>query len=75
LNTEACANPEGPSSSRFKSAFEVLNKGLHGHPMEAIKSLIPEGFLGGAGATSLERIAQGVMISHYQVEFLIQLCL
>jgi hypothetical protein len=73
LNTEATPNPEGPSISRFRSAFEVLSRGFLGHLMEAIKNLIPEGFLGGAEATSPERIAQGIMISHYQVEFFIQL--
>jgi hypothetical protein len=36
--------------------------------MEAIKNLIPEGFLGNAGTSSPERIAQGILISHYQVK-------
>jgi hypothetical protein len=36
--------PEEPSSSRFRAAFEVLGRGLLGHPMEANKNLIPEGF-------------------------------
>jgi hypothetical protein len=35
--------------------------------MEAVKNLIPEDFLGGARVTSPEKIAQGIMISHYQV--------
>jgi len=34
--------------------------------MEAIKNLIPEGYLGNAGASSPEKIAQGILISHYQ---------
>lgn len=63
-NVEA-APPEGPSFSRFRAAFEVLGRGLLGHPMEAIKNLIPEGFLGNAGTVSPERIAQGILISHY----------
>jgi hypothetical protein len=49
--------------------FEVLGRGLLGHPMEAIKNLIPEGFLGNAGVSSPEKIAQGILISHYQVSF------
>jgi hypothetical protein len=68
-NTEA-APPVGPSSSsRFNTAFEVLGRGLLGHPMEAIKSLIPEGFLGNVGTSSPEKIAQGILISHYRVSF------
>jgi hypothetical protein len=35
--------------------------------MEAVQNLIPEDFLGGARVTSPEKIAQGIMISHYQV--------
>jgi hypothetical protein len=67
LNTEA-APSVGPSSSSIVSAgFEVLGRGLLGHPMEAIKNLIPEGFLGNAGVSSPEKIAQGILISHYQV--------
>jgi hypothetical protein len=62
-------HPEEPSSSRFRVAFEVLGRGLLGHPMEAIKNLIPEGFLGNARTASPERIAQGILISHYQVNF------
>lgn len=67
-NVEA-APPEGPSSSRSRAAFEVLGRGLLGHSMEAIKNLIPKGFLGNAGTASLERISQGILISHYQVNF------
>jgi hypothetical protein len=60
----------GPSSSsRFTTAFEVLGRGLLGHLMEAIKNIIPEGFLGNAGTFSPEKIAQGILISHYQVSF------
>jgi hypothetical protein len=60
----------GPSSSsRVSAGFEVLGRGLLGHPMEAIKNLIPEGYLGNAGASSPEKIAQGILISHYQVSF------
>jgi hypothetical protein len=62
--------PVGPSfSSRVSAGFEVLGRGLLGHPMEAIKNLIPEGYLGNAGASSPEKIAQGILISHYQVSF------
>jgi hypothetical protein len=68
-NDEATLNTEGPSTSRFRSAFKILSKGLLGC-LEAIKNLIPEGFLGGTGATLPERIAQGIMISHYQVKLL-----
>jgi hypothetical protein len=68
-NTEA-ASSVGPSSfSRLTTAFEVLGRGLLGHPMEAIKNLIPEGFLRNVGASSPEKIAQGILISHYQVSF------
>jgi hypothetical protein len=60
----------GPSSSsRVSAGFEVLGRGLLGHPMEAIKNLIPEGFLGNAGVSSPDKIAQGILISHYQVSF------
>jgi hypothetical protein len=60
----------GPSSSsRVSIGFEVLGRGLLGHPMEAIKNLIPEGYLGTAGVSSPEKIAQGLLISHYQVSF------
>jgi hypothetical protein len=62
--------PVGPSSSsRVSAGFEVLGRGLLGHPMEAIKNLIPEGYLGNAGVSSPEKIAQGILISHYQVSF------
>jgi hypothetical protein len=62
--------PVGPSSSsRISAGFEVLGKGLMGYPMEAIKNLIPEGFLGNVGVSSPEKIAQGILISHYQVSF------
>jgi len=58
----------GPSSSsRVSAGFEVLGRGLSGHPMEAIKNLIPEGYLGNTGVSSPEKIAQGILISHYQV--------
>lgn len=51
--------PVGPSSSsRISAGFEVLGRGLLGHPMEAIKNLIPEGFLAKAGVSSPEKIAQ-----------------
>lgn len=64
------AQSVGPSSSsRVSMGFEVLGRGLLGHPMEAIKNLIPEGFLGNARVSSPERIAQGILISHYQVSF------
>jgi hypothetical protein len=60
----------GPSSSsRVSAGFEVLGGGLLGHPMEAIKNLIPEGYLGNAGTSSPEKLAQGILISHYQVSF------
>jgi hypothetical protein len=60
----------GPSSSsRVSAGFEVLGRGLLGHPMEAIKNLIPEGYLGNAEVSSPEKIAQGILISHYQVSF------
>jgi len=60
----------GPSSSsRVSTGFEVLGRGLLGHPMVAIKNLIPEGFLGNAGVSSPDKIAQGILISHYQVSF------
>jgi hypothetical protein len=35
--------------------------------MEAVQNLIPEDFLAGARVTSSEKIAQGIIISHYQV--------
>jgi hypothetical protein len=57
------------SSSRVSAGFEVLGRGLLGHPMEAIKNLIPKGFLGNAGVSSPDKIAQGILISHYQVSF------
>jgi hypothetical protein len=66
---EAAPSVGPSSSSRFTAAFEVLGRGLLGHPMEAIKNLIPKGFLGNAGTSSPERIAQGLLISHYQVSF------
>jgi hypothetical protein len=53
----------GPSSSRISAGFEVLGRGLLGHPMEAIKNLIPEGYLGNTGVSSPEKIAQGILIS------------
>jgi hypothetical protein len=68
-NTEAAPSVGPSSSSGFTAAFEVLGIGLLGHPMEAIKNLIPEGFLGNAGTSSPKRIAQGILISHYQVSF------
>jgi hypothetical protein len=73
-NAKAAPNMEaipsvGPSSSRVSAGFEVLDRGLLGHPMEAIKNLIPEGFLGNAGVSFLDKIAQGILISHYQVSF------
>lgn len=68
-NTEAVPSVGPSSSSRLTSAFEVLGRGLLGHPMETIKNLIPEGFLGNAGASSPEKIAQGILISHYQASF------
>lgn len=68
-NTEAAPSVGLSSSSRLSAGFEVLGRGLLGHPMEAIKNLIPEGFLGNAGASSPEKIAHGILISHYQVSF------
>jgi len=68
-NTEAAPSAGPSSSSRLTAAFKVLGRGLLGHPMEAIKNLIPEGFLGNAGASSPEKISQGILISHYQVSF------
>jgi hypothetical protein len=65
LNTEAAPSVGPSSSSRVSAGFEVLGRGLFGHPMEAIKNLIPEGFLGNAGVSSPEKIAQGILISHY----------
>ncbi|XP_062158770.1 uncharacterized protein LOC133866254 [Alnus glutinosa] len=51
----------GPSSSsRVSAGFEVLGRGLLGHPMEAIKNLIPEGYLGNAGKSSPEKLAQAL---------------
>ncbi len=61
---------EEPSFSRFRVAFEVLGRGLLGHPMEANKNLILEGVLAHAGTASPERIAQGILISLYQVNLL-----
>jgi hypothetical protein len=54
-NTEAAPSVSRSSSSRLSAGFEVLGGGLLGHPMEAIKNLIPEGFLGNAGASSPEK--------------------
>jgi hypothetical protein len=68
-NTEAAPSVGPSSSSRLSAGFKVLGRGLLGHPMEAIKNLIPEGFLGNAGASFPEKIAQGILISHYQVSF------
>jgi hypothetical protein len=68
-NTEVTPSMGLSSSSRLSAGFEVLGRGLIGHPMEAIKNLIPEGFLGNAGVSSPEKIAQGILISHYQVSF------
>jgi hypothetical protein len=68
-NTEAAPSVGPSSSSRLSAGCEVLGRGLLGHPMEAIKNLIPEGFLGNAGASSPEKIAQGILISYYQVSF------
>jgi len=64
---EDVPNTEEPSTSRPRSPFEILGRGLRGCPMEAVQNLIPEDFLGGARVTSPEKIAQGIMISHYQV--------
>jgi hypothetical protein len=64
---EQIANTEDPSALRPRSPFEILGRGLRGCPMEAMQNLIPEDFLGGARVTSPEKIAQGIMISHYQV--------
>jgi hypothetical protein len=66
---EDIPNTEEPSTSRPRSPFEILGQGLRGCPMEAIQNLIPEDFMGGAQVTSLEKIAQGIMISHYQVTY------
>jgi hypothetical protein len=41
-NTEAAPSAGPSSSSRLTAAFKVLGRGLLGHPMEAIKNLIPE---------------------------------
>jgi hypothetical protein len=68
-NTRAAPSVGPSSSSRVLAGFEVLGRGLLGHPMEAKKYLFPEGFLGNAGVSSLEKIAQGIFISHYQVSF------
>jgi hypothetical protein len=68
-NTRAAPSVGPSSSSRVSVGFEVLGRGFLGHPMEAIKNLILEGFLGNAGVSSPERIAQGILISHYQVSF------
>jgi hypothetical protein len=68
-NAEAVPTAKEPGTSRFRAAFKVLGRGLHGHPMEAIKNLIPEGFLANARTASPERISQGILISHYQVNF------
>jgi hypothetical protein len=68
-NTEAAPSMGPISSSRVSTGFEALGRGLLGHPMEDIKNLIPEGFLGNAGVSSPEKIAQGILTSHYQVSF------
>jgi len=68
-NTKATPAFEEPNSSRFRATFEVLGRGPLGHPMEAIKNLIPEGFLVHVGTASPERIVQGILISQYQVNF------
>jgi hypothetical protein len=68
-NTETAPSVGPSSSSRVSVGFEVLGRGLLGHPMEAIKNLIPEGFLGNAGVSSPEKIAQGILISHFQMSF------
>jgi hypothetical protein len=68
-NMRAAPSVGPSSSSRVSVGFEVLGRGLFSHPMEAIKNMIPEGFLGNAGVSSPERIAQGILISHYQVSF------
>jgi len=62
--TEVVPSVDPNSSSRFTAAFEVLGRGLLGHPMEAF-----EGFLGNARTSSPKRIAQSILISHYQVSF------
>jgi hypothetical protein len=41
-NMEAAPSAGPSSSSRLTTAFEVFGRGLLGHPMEAIKNLIPE---------------------------------
>jgi hypothetical protein len=64
---EQIPNTEDPSTSRPRSPFEILGRGLRGCPMEARQNLIPKDFLGGARVTSPEKIVQGIMISHYQV--------
>ncbi|XP_062151032.1 uncharacterized protein LOC133859593 [Alnus glutinosa] len=51
-NVEAIPTTEEPDTSRFRAALEVLGMGLLGHPMKAIKNLIPEGFLAHAGTAS-----------------------
>jgi hypothetical protein len=68
-NTEAVPSVGPSSSSRVSAGFEVLGRGLLSHPMEAIKNRIPEGFFGNAGVSSPEKIAQGILISHYPVSF------
>jgi len=68
-STETAPSVGPSSSSRVSAGFEVLGRGLLGHPMEAIKNLIPEGFLGNAWVSSPDKIAQGILISHYQVSF------
>jgi hypothetical protein len=68
-NTGAAPSVGPSSSSKVSAGFEVLGRGLLGHLMEAIKNLIPEGFLGHAGVSSPEKIAQGILIFHYQVSF------
>jgi hypothetical protein len=66
--SEAALNTKGPSTSRARSPFEVLSRGLIGCLLEAIKSLIQEGYLVDAGTTSPKRITGEIMISHYQVD-------
>jgi hypothetical protein len=66
---EDVPNTEGPNTSRPRSPFDILGRGLRGCPMEVVQNLIPEDFLGGARVTSPEKIAQGIMISHYQVTY------
>jgi hypothetical protein len=66
-----CSNPgtNRPSASRTRPPLKNLGEGLLGDPMAAVMALILEGFVGEAGATSLERFAGGLMHAHYQVRF------